>query len=261
MSNRSSSRFFNAFTLLTEICGVVGFVAFLVPDTRAFLAANGLWAAGLVVLLLAALPFIVESRVLRVLKSREGDLQREWDQKNASLQREWDQKNVSLVQEWKGKIAELSREHRDKDLPLLEERMEGWEIHGDFHQQLIDAFHKRLSSRFVHQLEEQVKRWDRDAREFHDEEIAHAWNDCRSAAKAYLDKINWYMMFEDGTENQYLTVPSDRGIVDDQGKAYRKTYEELTAARSGLEEALGRVYRVLHSSSRTLPNPSQVADE
>lgn len=171
---------------------------------------------------------------------------------------EHDLDSLNLQNSAKNPREELSRSHIQKDLLLLEERMRGWEMHGAFHVGLRDAFHKHLPRTFVGQLEEQVDRWDGDTRYYHDEEIAQAWFDCKSAAEAYLQKINFYMSYEDETSSEYLQVPPELRNNTDRGETYRKVFEELESARSALLESLGVLYRVHHSKALPAPEPSEL---
>lgn len=231
------------------IGGLLGVVGFFVPGgiTKDFLLANPLWGWAGFVLLLIGGRWYIQIAVKARVKDVDAELAQKWKDKESELVRKLNTKDAELIQERQTKKD--TQESRAKDVALLEERMKGWEMHGPFQVSLVNAFHKRLPSKFVRQLEDQIDRWDRDTRDFHDQEIAQAWEACKSAAEAYRDKINYFMSYEEGTKYEYLEVPTysrDHGEVD----RYRMMFKELEDARSALEEALGGIYKVLHSSVR-----------
>ncbi|MEJ1180398.1 MULTISPECIES: hypothetical protein [unclassified Pseudarthrobacter] len=229
------------------ISGVLAVVGFFVPGgiTKDFLLANPLWGwSGFVLLLIVSRGYIHVAVKARA-KDVEADLARKWKDRESELVQKLKNKEAELIQERQTK--EDGRKSRTKDLSLLEERMKGWEMHGPFQVSLAHAFHKRLPSNFVRQLEEQIDRWDLDTRDFHNQDVAQTWEACKSAAEEYRDKINYYMSYEEGKNNEYLEVSTysrDHG----EGDHYRMMFKELEDARSGLQEALGGVYKVLHSS-------------
>lgn len=230
------------------VSGALAVVGFFLPGgiTKDFLLAHPLWGwAGLACLLIAGRWYIQMA-----VNARGKD-------KEAALAQEWTVKEASLIQEWERKSEGLSQEARAKDVPLLEQRMKGWEMEGPFQVSLVNSFHKRLPAKFVRQLEDQIERWNLDSRDFHDQEIAQAWSACKSAAETYSDRINFYMTYEDGTGHEFLTVPTETRDRGDQGDHYRKMFRELEAARSALEQALGGVYKVIHSSARSSSGSSK----
>ncbi|WHP59009.1 hypothetical protein QMY03_19125 [Arthrobacter sp. KFRI-F3372] len=229
------------------ISGLLAVIGFFLPGgiTKDFLLANPLWGwAGFALLLIGGRWYIHVA-----VKARASDVEAELSQK-------WKDREFDLIQKLNDREAELlkerqtkedSQESKAKDVSLLEERIKGWEMHGPFQVSLANAFHKRLPAKFVRQLEDQIDRWDLDTRDFHDDEMAQAWQICKSAAERYRDKINFYMSYEEGTKYEYLEVPTysrDHGEVD----RYRMMFKELEDARSALQEALGGIYKVLHSS-------------
>lgn len=153
----------------------------------------------------------------------------------------------------KNRLKEPTADQTQKDLILLDDRMNGWELGGDFHSRLRNAFHKRLPREFVEQLEKQVERWEGDTREFHNPEIAEVWSTCKAAAELYVQKINFYMSYEDDTDYAYLQVPLEWRDGSDHGKKYRDTFDELESARSALLESVGAIYKTQHSKSPTFP--------
>lgn len=231
------------------ISGVLAVVGFFLPGgiTKDFLLANPLWGwAGFVLLLIGSRGYIHLAVKARA-KDVESELAQKWQDRESELVQQLKNKEAELIQE--RQTEEDAQESRAKDVALLEERMNGWEMQGPFQVSLVNAFHKRLSSNFVRQLEDQIDRWDLDTRDFGNQDIAQAWEACKLAAEEYRDKINYYMSYEERTNYEYLEVPTysrDHG----EGDHYRKMFKELEDAKSALQEALGGVYKVLHSSAK-----------
>lgn len=98
-----------------------------------------------------------------------------------------------------------------------------------------------------------MDRRDGDIRNFHDEEIAQAWSDCKGAAQSYAEKINFHMSYEEKTDYKYLQVPTDLRDNGDHGEAYRKIFQELESARFALLGSLGVLYQIHHSKALRHP--------
>lgn len=159
-------------------------------------------------------------------------------------------KTSSLKKQLKDRIEDLSREDWRRDLELLQERMEEWELGSSFHVRLVEHVdHKRLPDYFVSQLEHQIRRWNRDPRELRDPEVSRVWKRCRDAAEAYDGWITFYMYSDD--PNGALHVAPEWSSTDPE--RYREAFEVLGKAAQELSEALSDVYRVQHAPGPPRP--------
>lgn len=225
MAGTSESKIVSAGNWAATIGGIAGLIGLFVPFGKDFFLANPLWGwAGLTVLLILVPQYVRWSVQARV------------------------------------KSEEVEFSSRAKDLALLQDRIQGWELHSDFDVLLTrNINHKFLPWSFVSNLENRVFNWDRDTREIIDKRVSKVFVSCHDAAKEYIAKIDEYMWERDATEaarkrmkngeevEQYLEVPTEWKHND--VKRYRAAFEELEACRSLFAASLGEVYKILHTGS------------
>lgn len=235
--------------------GAVGLpILFFSRSAQDFFLAHPLWGWGLFAFLLITGPVTIQWRIQKRSNTENARLSDQWKEKEAHLSAQWKVKEVQLAEGWEAKNAELearwearlealSREDWERDLPLLEDRMLGWEMDSYFHKYLQQPFHKHLPMQFVRALEEQVERWERDSRRLSNPEVAEVWGHCKDAAKRYIEKIEEYMWTEE--DRDYLHVPPEWGHREPD--RYQEAFRNLGKYSAALRESLSQVYRVQHS--------------
>lgn len=181
---------------------------------------------------------------------KEATLVDEHARKEATLADEHARKEATLADEHASKMSELARINSEKDVPLLNERLQTMSMNGDFHTYLAESVdHKSLVFGFIKTLEDQLLIWDRDTRVFSDPDFTAAWEEFARSAKGYTDKTNEYMWMKD--DSDILHVPPE--WKDNDPKRYRKAFEELDTARRALFVSLGALYRLQHSKATGTP--------
>lgn len=250
------------------VLGVFGGGAlFLSGSSKDFMLAHPLWGwAGLLALLIAYRPIVrwnlrtIENRQSKIWGQKITELSTHWGgkedelvaryaEKEAELSGRWDAREVEAAAHWKAREAELSRSDRERDLPLLNERLSGWELNGDFHKFLThDVMHNMLPSFFVRGLEDRIEQWRRDPREFADPEIAKAFGSCKAALDAYEYKISEYMWENDKAD--FLQVPPE--WKDKDHERYKRAFQELEQQRNAFSKSLTEIYKIQHSKVTSL---------
>lgn len=213
---------------------------FLPVAFRDFMLGHPLWGwAGMVGLLIAYRPIIRWH--FRTIETRQSKM---WGKKVVALSGTWSAMSIKLASEYAQKKAELSRSDRERDLPLLQERLVGWELNGDLHKFLArDVSHYLLQSDFVYELERRVDQWRRDPRELTDADISTVWDNFVAAARGYADKISEYMWENDKAD--FLQLPPEWKHTDHE--LYKKAFNELEERRNAFLGALTDVYKIQHT--------------
>ncbi|MGY2747913.1 hypothetical protein [Arthrobacter sp. UYCu723] len=184
------------------------------------------------------------------LKRAQAGQSRLWGKKVTELSNHWIREEARLAAQFMKKESELFRINSEKDMFLLNERLENMNMNGKFHTYLAEGVdHKNLDFSFISQLEEHTTKWHRDWREFFDPEITKVWQNFTAAAEAYGYKVLEYTWTKE--ESDRLHVPPE--WKDTDHKRYQIAFKELDASRTALYVALNELHRVQHARGITAP--------
>lgn len=226
-------------TAITSLSGIVALISMLASSTaKRFFESYALLGWGLASCLVVIGPAAIWLGATYIGKSKANSLDAAWKDREKELE-----DNVST------QIRLLKREDWARDRELLNERMTGWELNGEFHQYLVEhVYHKRLPMHFVRRLENKVDVWRRDPRDFTDSATDAAWNGCQKAAENYVDMINAYMWLVD--DKEFMSVPSEWSAQDPE--QYWEALRKLEEASRSLADSLVCVYRVQHAPASSV---------
>lgn len=133
---------------------------------------------------------------------------------------------------------------RKKDIELLRDRLQGWELDSTFFQYLTQgATHEHLDLSFASNLDKHLDRWEFDAREMKNPEVQRIWKACEAATVQYNERINEHLFLKASAQD-FLHVPPE-WQWDDPDR-YKRAFEELLAARLNLLAAIRNAHRILH---------------
>ena len=137
-----------------------------------------------------------------------------------------------------------------KDLALVEERLDGWSLNGNFFNYLVeDVDHSRLRASFAHDLDERWRKWEVDDRAITDPSLARSWEEVRQAVTAYSHAIGddmWVAGLGPGrrTDSDHLEVPPEWEMTDHL--RFIGAHDTLTRRRRTLIDALRHLFKVVH---------------
>lgn len=225
------------------VSGFAGLIGLFVPISRSFFETNGLLGWILFASLLTLMPLIVRSLVKAGTQSKE-----------KALQERWDVENLTLLREREAREDEALRAQWSRDVDLVREWLQGWDIHGKFHVYLVeDVIFAHLPLWFARELDERVEMWRRDPRKLTQPTLEARWEAFRAAATDFHDKLNQHMWLEQRTKaerearvEQFMHIPPEWKTRDHA--RYQGALNELQESRSNLEHCMASLLGTLHSS-------------
>lgn len=251
MANDSNNRIVETVNWAASLGGVAGLIGLFIPFSRDFFETYGLLGWILFASLLSLLPWILRSLVKAETRGKEKALQEKWDAGNLTLLREREaREDAALRAQWR------------RDVVLVRDWLQGWDLHGKFHVCLVEGvIFAHLPLWFVRELDERVEMWRRDPRELTQPPIAAQWESFRAAATDFADKLNEHMWMEPRTKaeqeagyEQFMQIPPEWKTRDHA--RYQGALNELQESRSKLEYCMASLLGTLHSSrvDETVPN-------
>lgn len=227
---------------LAVIGGLSAGVTIAVAPVKDFAIDHPLWGWGLFVSALIVLPFIVTSGAQSQAKASEKSAaaQIKAAEDAAAVQVKAAQEDaLAQVQSFKNDAAA-----RVKDIELLRERLDGWELNSWFFSYLTGAaMHEHLSLDFAHDIETHLSRWEFDAREMTDPEVERIWKACEKTARDYNSKIDEYM-FMKASSQSHLQVPPE--WLEKDPDRHAQAFNELRSALNCLLDAIRDAHRIMH---------------
>lgn len=117
-----------------------------------------------------------------------------------------------------------------------------------------DVLFGHLPLWFVRELEQRIDVWNRDTRQLTTHLIAEVWEDFRSSAQDFNDKILEYMWLEDRGRGERVAGSREFMHIPPEWKTrepdlYQRALAELQRCRTRLEASMGALFRALHAET------------
>ena len=243
MANDSKNPVVETVIWAATVGGFAGLIGLFVPISRSFFETNGFLGWILFASLLTLLPWIVRSLVKAGTRGKDKALQERWDAENLTLLREREAREDSALRaQWR------------RDVKLVRDWLQGWDLHGKFHIYLVEGvIFAHLPLWFARELDERVEMWRRDPRELTQPSLEAQWEAFRAAATDFHDKLNEHMWMEPRTKaereagfEQFMQIPPEWKTRDHA--RYQGALNELQESRSSLEHCMASLLGTLHSS-------------